>query len=224
MGKRQIAGVGGIDRNCGVDQEHRERRRGKFYRKIRLLFTGTVLLGAGIAGFYGYTMRQIPDKVSIVENREETMCLDLPFQVTLQSESEEVVLGGNPAIPEDQITIIRNEPFQLKGKSQGNYQLGVDLFGMIRLKEIQVDVVETQYAIPCGTPVGIYLKADGIMVIGTGKVTGENGETLEPAAGILKSGDYIEAINGKKLETKEQLATAVSELDGSEARLLEKYQ
>ena len=219
MGKRQIAGVGGIDRNCGMDQEHRERRRGKLYRKIRLLFTGTVLLGAGIAGFYGYTMRQIPDKVSIVENREETMSLDLPFQVTLQSESEEVILGGNPAIPEDQITIIRNEPFQLKGKSQGNYQLGVDLFGMIRLKEIQVDVVETQYAIPCGTPVGIYLKADGVMVIGTGKVTGEDGETLEPAAGILKSGDYIEAINGKKLETKEQLATAVSELDGSEARL-----
>lgn len=50
-------------------------------------------------------------------------------------------------------------------------------------------------------------------------MTGEDGETLEPAAGILKSGDYIEAINGKKLETKEQLATAVSELDGSEARL-----
>ena len=57
MGKRQIAGVGGIDRNCGMDQEHRECRRGKLYRKIRLLFTGTVLLGAGIAGFYGYTLR-----------------------------------------------------------------------------------------------------------------------------------------------------------------------
>ncbi len=90
---------------------------------------------------------------------------------------------------------------------------------MIRLKEIQVDVVETQYAISLWYSGGNLSEADGVMVIGTGKVTGEDGETLEPAAGILKSGDYIEAINGKKLETKEQLATAVSELDGSEARL-----
>ena len=173
-----------------------------------------------VAGsFFYYMETSIPDRVSIVENREETMNFDLPVKVTLQSESAEVVLGGNPAIPADQVTIVKNEPFQLYGKSQGNYQLGVDLFGMIRLKEIQVDVVETQYAIPCGTPVGIYLKADGVMVVGTGKLTAENGETVEPAAGLLRSGDYIETINGKKLETKEQLAKVVSELDGEEARL-----
>lgn len=40
------------------------------------------------------------------------------------------------------------------------------------------------------------------MVIGTGKVTDENGSEAEPAYGILQSGDYIEAINGSRSQIK----------------------
>ena len=82
-----------------------------------------------------------------------------------------------------------------------------------------MEVVNTQYAIPCGAPVGIYLKSNGIMVIGTGEITGLDGLPTEPAAGILKSGDYIETINGQVLETKEQLADAVNHLNGEDAVL-----
>ena len=34
------------------------------------------------------------------------------------------------------------------------------------------------------------------MVIGTGKLQRKNGDIIDPADGVLKSGDYIEAING----------------------------
>ena len=61
------------------------------------------------------------------------------------------------------------------------------MFGFIRLKEIQVDVVDTRYAIPCGAPVGIYLKSDGVMVIGTGELINQEGMSVEPAAGLLQS-------------------------------------
>ena len=56
--------------------------------------------------------------------------------------------------------------------------MGVKLFGLLELKEIQVNVVDTHYAIPCGVPVGIYLKSKGVMVIGTGKITDQNGQEL----------------------------------------------
>ena len=82
-----------------------------------------------------------------------------------------------------------------------------------------MDVVTSQYAIPCGAPVGIYLKSHGVMVIGTGEITGLDGLPSEPAAGILRSGDYIESINGQPLETKEELAEAVDHLEGQEAVL-----
>ena len=46
-------------------------------------------------GFTYYCMeREIPDKLSIVLEQEETLNLSLPVRVTLQSESEEVVLGN----------------------------------------------------------------------------------------------------------------------------------
>ena len=82
---------------------------------------------------------------------------------------------------------------------KGSYQLDLKLFGVIQFKNIQVDVVDTTRLIPCGSPVGIYLKSKGIMVIGTGRITGENGMEMEPAVGKLKSGDYIEALMGKSL-------------------------
>lgn len=42
---------------------------------------------------------------------------------------------------------------------------------------------------------------------------------MEPAVGKLKSGDYIEAFNGQKLGTKEELAEAVSHFQGENVTL-----
>lgn len=192
-------------------------KRSGYRRGLIWTFWIGVLFTIGFS--YYYMERVIPDRLSIVMEQEETLQLPLPVRVTLQSESEEVVLGNGSNIPADQITITQNQAFSLYGKSQGSYRLGLDLFGFIRLKEIQVDVVDTQYAIPCGSPVGIYLKSDGVMVIGTGELIDQDGTPVEPAAGILKSGDYIETINGQPLETKEELAKAVEELKGEEAVL-----
>ncbi len=192
-------------------------RKSRFRRCLTGIFLAGILLSSVFS--YYYMERVIPDKLSIVLDQEETVRIPLPVRMTLESESEEVVLGSGSEIPTDQITIVRDQAFRLYGKTEGSYQLNLDLFGWLRFKEIQVDVVDTQYAVPCGVPVGIYLESDGVMVIGTGELTNEKGQVVEPAAGILRSGDYIEAINGQPLETKEELAEAVGELEGREAVL-----
>ena len=66
-------------------------------------------------------------------------------------------------------------------------------------------------ATAAGLPVGIYMKSDGLMVIGTGKVTAQTGEVMDPADGILRSGDYIEAINGTPATDKKDMIRAVKE-------------
>ncbi len=189
-------------------------------RKSRyLLWAFWIFLLSAVGFSYYYMERVIPDRINIIRDQEEIIKFPLPLSATLQSESEEVVLGNGSNIPQEQITITRDQQFSLYGKSEGSYLLSLDLFGLIRFKEIQVEVVNAQYAIPCGAPIGIYLKSDGVMVIGTGEITDMDGTPTEPAAGILKSGDYIESINGETLETKEQLAEAVSRLDGEDAVL-----
>lgn len=141
------------------------------------------------------------------------------FFTTLSSDSQEVALGNESNIPADQITISGNQPFSMYAGNEGSYEVGLKLFGLIKFKEIQVNVVQTRYAVPCGAPIGIYLESDGILVVGTGKLTGEDGEEIEPAKGILKSGDYIEAFNGKPLDTKEELIQAVDDSHGEAVTL-----
>ncbi len=192
-------------------------RKSRYRRFLIWTFWISILFTIGFS--YLYMEWVVPDRIHIVRDQEETLCIPMPVRYTLQSESEEVALGNGSDIPSDQITLAHDESFLLYGKSEGTYRLGLDLFGLIRLKEIQVDVADTRYVVPCGAPVGIYLKSDGVLVIGTGELTGQDGQTVEPAAGILRSGDYIESINGHALETKEELAEEVGKLQGEEALL-----
>lgn len=189
--------------------------RTNYYRWLVRVFWLAVLT---VTGYTWYYMDQVvPDRVSIIENQEEEFSFGLPFKATISSESQEVALGNKSNIPVDQITISGREKFSMFAGRQGSYQVGLKLFGLIKLKDIQVDVVDTRYAIPCGSPIGIYLKSDGVMVIGTGRITGSDGTESEPAYGILKSGDYIEAFNGEPMNTKEDLIHAVNESQGQDS-------
>lgn len=184
-------------------------------RKKHLLWkfgTAAMALSFGVSCYY--LNRIVPDRLNIVAGEQEEFTLPLLFQSTLELKDaavSEVSLGNPSDIPSSQIRISGKEPFQMMGKKKGSYQMEVRLFGLLKVKEVQVDVVDENYVIPCGTPVGIYLKSDGILVIGTGTLTGTDGVDIEPAYGILRSGDYIEAINGKPLSTKEELMAEVNQ-------------
>ena len=194
------------------------KRAGKyFYRILILVFWAGLVFTAGY-GWY-YAEHQIPEHFSVAEGEETSFSLDLPLYTTLLSESEEVILKGDSGIPQDEIRIRPDQEFSLYARKDGNFRLGLKLFGTIPFKEISVNVEDACYAVPCGMPVGIYLKSRGVMVIGTGKVTDENGSEAEPAYGILQSGDYIEAINGQPLSDKEALITSLNRMGESEALL-----
>lgn len=191
--------------------------RRKYRRCLIWTFWSGLLFTIGFTWFY--VERRIPDHLNLVAREQEELALELPFDVTLFSESEEVVLGNESDIPSNEIRLKTDESLSLYAKNQGSYQIGLNLFGKIPFKQIQVDVVDSQYAIPCGLPVGIYLKSKGVMVIGTGRIIGEDGQEAEPAYGVLQSGDYIEAINGQPLKDKEALITNLSHLEGGEVLL-----
>ena len=189
--------------------------KSKFYRWLGRIFWLSIV---AVTGYTWYYMDQaVPDRVSIIQNQEEDFSFGLPLKATSISDSEEVSLGNESNIPADQITISGRQHFSMIAGEQGSYQVGLKLFGLIKLKDIQVDVVDTRYAIPCGSPIGIYLKSDGVMVIGTGRITGPDGMEVEPAFGILKTGDYIEAFNGKPMKTKEDLISAVNDSGGQDS-------
>lgn len=101
----------------------------------------------------------------------------------------------------------------------GAVSINYKLFGIFPIKTVAVDVVEKTEVIPCGAPVGIYMKTDGILVVGTGCVRGMDGLEYEPAANILRSGDYIMGINDRNIDEKEELIARIQESEGREVVL-----
>lgn len=184
-------------------------RKDKLKRYLVFLFWTSLVFAAGFS--YFYVKWTIPDRINVVVDEEEKFHFSLPVKVSLRSESEEVVLNNGSNIPSDEIHLQLDQPFSVYSENEGTYHLNMKLFGLFNFKSIEVDVSDTKYAVPCGLPIGIYMKSDGLMVIGTGEVTNKNGELIDPADGILKSGDYIEAINGTPASDKKEMIKAVNE-------------
>lgn len=183
-------------------------RKERLRKWLVLVFWTSLLFTVWFSYIYAKSM--IPDTLNIVVDEEETFKFPFPVEATVLDDSREVVLSGTSNIPAGQLHLQRDEAFSMYSESCGTYRLGLKLFGLIDFKDIEVQVVDDKYAVPCGTPVGIYLKSDGVMVIGTGEVTAADGSVSEPAEGVLKSGDYIEAVNGQTLNDKDDMVSAVN--------------
>lgn len=193
-------------------EEGKVTRKEKLRKSLIVLFWAGLVAVAGLS--YFYMQWSIPDRLNVVVDQEENFHFSLPVKVSLKSESEEVVLNNGSNIPSDEIHLQLDQPFSLYSENEGTYHLNMKLFGLFSLKDIEVDVSDTKYAVPCGLPIGIYMKSDGLMVIGTGEVTTKNGEIIDPADGVLKSGDYIEAINGVPAVNKKDMIQAVNSSGG----------
>lgn len=186
-------------------------------RRILVAVLGISIIFACFFTFY-YMKRMIPKTLRVVQGQESAVRLPLPITATLQSEDEKVSLAASGArvsdIPSDQIHIMLDEGFSLCGEEVGQYTLGVRLFGVFSFREIQVEVVEEEMVVPCGCPIGIYLDMDGILIVGTGSVTDLQGNTSEPAYGLVRSGDYILQVDDRDVGTKEELVEAICDSAG----------
>ncbi len=82
-----------------------------------------------------------------------------------------------------------------------------------RLKaEVNAATSSENMVIPGGMPIGIYLETEGVMVLGTDSITAEDGMDYEPAANLVKAGDYIVALNEQAIHDKSELVETVKEL------------
>ncbi len=163
--------------------------------------------------FHFYFESVIPDEIYIGASREGTLNFTIPF-ATLESDSTEVVLMDESNVPSQELNLKLEEPFTIYSEKIGSYQLNLKFFGWFDYKSIQIEVREDTKVIPCGQSIGIYLESDGILVVGTSAITDEKGELCSPCGDLLKSGDYIIAVNGAGIAEKEELIQAVEQCGG----------
>ena len=100
----------------------------------------------------------------------------------------------------------------------GGYYL-IDSKKQMFRQEVSASTSDETMVIPGGMPIGIYLETEGVMVLGTDEITGMDGMKHEPSAHKVKAGDYITAINHRKIKDKSELIEAVKMLDDDEVIL-----
>lgn len=157
----------------------------------------------------------IPDKIWIVQGKEENFNFHVPMTGVVEKEGLEVFGNQSPKAEKEEIHVNLNQDFSMKSINRGKYSMVCRLFGIFEVKEVAVEVVAEERVMPCGVPVGIYVKTDGVLIIGTGTITGTDGMNYEPAANITKSGDYIKTINDKVVETKEEVIDTINSCGGN---------
>lgn len=193
--------------------------------KTRLWYRRVLLMIAAVASLYtiyvigSYINHAIPDKIHVIVDEQEELNFCIPLSAELSCEDRQVSFRGESNIPQNEITLNLGESFTIQSSDMGTHQISMKLFGIFPIKDIEISVIEETQVIPCGFPVGIYLETDGILVIGSAKVVDDAGNIVEPAYALLKSGDYIEEVNGIAIDSKEELIHAIEESDGNDILL-----
>lgn len=102
----------------------------------------------------------------------------------------------------------------------GEEKLEVSLFDKIRLKTINVNVIEDVDVIPVGVIVGIKLYTNGVMVVGMSSIEGEDGNIYKPYQELeIQEGDFITHINGIEITSTNKLIEEINNSSGQEIEL-----
>ena len=99
-------------------------------------------------------------------------------------------------------------------------EFNVDLkaFGIIPFSTVSVEVVDELRVAVLGTPFGMKLYTDGVLVIDMTDVETENGNVNPAKEAGIKKGDYIVSVDGREITTNEELGAAVEASAGNEMK------
>lgn len=192
------------------------RRERKYLAYQKFLY---LLLAVSVAtlGFFAYYLldSSIPSVIHVKAGEEQSLDLGVPAKAQIIRVNGQ----GTSNIPQDEVIIDLNRPVTMKADSASHYRMEVKLFGFVPFKQVGIHVIEDQKVIPVGVPIGIYMKTDGVLVIGVGDFVGEDGVKHTPAKNILHSGDYIHQVNHKPVNKKDEVIRLVEESEGKEVIL-----
>lgn len=163
-----------------------------FFRRLSATAAAAVLLAMGAVGYYSQV---IPDSFYVEEGTE-------------------FVLNTHKLIRETGIlTYGRSNSVNRALNSTSTVEL--KLCGLIPIKSAHISSIDRPVVVPGGTPFGIKLFTDGVIVIDLSDIETDQG-LLCPAreAGIMK-GDVIHTIAGNEVHSNEQIAAIITASNGA---------
>ena len=99
-----------------------------------------------------------------------------------------------------------------------SYQGRLMLYNLIPIKSVNISIVDQTCVVPCGTPFGIKLFTNGVVIVGLADIQTASGSFNPAARAGLKVGDVITEINGKTVNANREVAQTVENCGGKSMR------
>jgi stage IV sporulation protein B len=98
------------------------------------------------------------------------------------------------------------------------YQGTMMLYHLIPIKSVDVSIIDQTCVVPCGTPFGIKLFTDGVMIVGLADIQTSSGSVNPASQAGLKIGDVITEVDGKEVSSNSEVAKDVENCGGKSLR------
>jgi len=159
---------------------------------------GIILLLA----FVLYIQASLPDDFFVAQGEE--FIINSKLSITASSQTQGINKGLDPKIYDQ----------------AGNcYNLNLNLFDSVPIKQVQVQVIERKMVVPGGSPFGIKMFTDGVMIVGMSDIQ-VGSENVNPAKDAgLKIGDIITHIDDIPVSSNADVKNYISGCDGTEVKL-----
>ena len=184
------------------------------YRKwliVALVLNIFALVGYGLYYYNG----MLPGEIRIITGKTEKISFHLPFTAEIEGESVGVLEINNKPLEKGSMKIDLSDAITMEASEKMNATMEIKLFGIIPLKKVEISAVSPQSVVVGGSAIGIHIETNGVLVLGTASVVGEDKMMYEPAVNRLKSGDYIVEVNDTPIQEKEDLMRVLKDSDGS---------
>lgn len=205
---------------------------GKQEKKYRTFLW--MLLLAGMAAlfltvYFSY-LDKIPSKIKIRAGVEQEFDFHVPVSGEIYRVPQEAApVASVTDVPEEDADLLAGEDgradsihidfthtVKLWANEIDAYQMDLKLFGVLPYKNVDIEVIQDRMLIPSGIPIGIYVKTDGVLVVGIGEFESSEGDAISPAKYVLQKGDYILKSNGEAVENKKQFIRMVEASEGED--------
>ena len=167
---------------------------------FKCVFILALLLDTAVFGAVIYLNGSISDNYKIKKGNGLTFNTAIP--ITAEYEGLKLSQTGKT----EQI----GEEFDVKLKA----------FGIIPFSTVNVEVVDELHVSVLGTPFGMKLYTDGVLVIDITTVETVSGSISPGEDAGVKKGDYILSADGKQVLTNEELSAAVAASGGNRIKLV----
>lgn len=170
-------------------KESREINMSTWIRRAAALGAAVLIQLYGAAAYYAW---QLPDSYYVETGNQLQM--DTALHIAAVPTAKEVQAAGHA--PDAETAALR-------------------LFGVIPIKDVEIQEIDTPLLVPCGQPFGIQLRMGGAMVVGLDEVETDSGARCPAQEAGIQTGDLIQSIDGTAIDSNQSLSSAIAASAGA---------